>query len=87
MKVDTDMFTPTQQRIVSKLSDGLPHSTVEMMLCLDDKLSDITCLRSHISILRRRLRPIGQDVVCQRIDGMSYYRLIRLTASPYDGYR
>jgi DNA-binding response OmpR family regulator len=81
------MFTPTQQRIIDKLSDGQAHSFKEMLGCLRDELDDTNCLNTHISHIRRKIRPQGQDIICQRLDGVSHYRLIRLMASSYDGYR
>jgi DNA-binding response OmpR family regulator len=84
------MFTPTQQRIMAVLADGLPHSTAEMLGCLLDELNDASCLRSHISHLRKKLRPTGQDIISQRMNGNradGHYRLVRIMASPYDGYR
>jgi hypothetical protein len=84
---EVTMFTPTQQRMMNVLSDGLPHSLKELVACLDYELASPRGVAVHITFLRRKLRPIGQDVSCERLNHISYYRLVRLMHSANDGYR
>ena len=81
------VFTPTQQRLLKLLSDGMPHTRKELVKCLDDELTSLDTVNVHISYLRRKLRPIGQDIICEM--GSSYklgYRHVRLLRSPVDGH-
>lgn len=57
-------FTPTQQKILDVLSDGLAHLREELHACLPDELGPLKNVQNHITAIRRRLRPKGQDIVC-----------------------
>lgn len=47
------------------LSDGLPHFKEEILAkCLWDEDGGTTNVRQHMANLRKKLRPIGQDIVC-----------------------
>lgn len=83
--VDYRQFTPTQQAMLKVLSDGMPHTREELHACLPDNLGALSNIRAHIANIRKALRPIGQDVVCELFRGTIHYRQIRLLASPYDG--
>ena len=85
--VDRPLFTPTQQRIVDVLQDGQPHHRNELFQCLNDDLTTYTTLKVHLCNIRKVLRPLGQDVICELSGQQVYYRLARLLASPYDGRR
>jgi hypothetical protein len=75
-------FTPTQQRILKILSDGRPHSITELRTALNDELAVRCALKVHICHIRKKLRPIGQDILFEitgKIDGTYYsYRHVRL---------
>lgn len=68
-------FTPTEQRIVDMLSDGLPHSREELVGTIDE-LATRKNLQVHITRIRNKLRPIGEDVVCEAVS--LRYRHVRL---------
>lgn len=68
-------LTPTECRILEKLSDGMPHSKEELVLCLFDDLSSVHTVKYHISNLRVKLRPIGQEIVCEYNRGFKYRRV------------
>ena len=70
-------WTPTQARMLKVLSDGMPHRYEELRACLDDELA--RNVKTHIGHIRKKLRPIGQDIVCE-------YRG-RLGAMILSGYR
>ena len=46
------------------LSDGLPHTREELHACLWDENANLSTVKVHISIIRRTLRPLGEDIVC-----------------------
>lgn len=69
-------FSPTQQRIVNLLSDGLLHSKEEIygMLLTANSTNHI---QMHISNLRKLMRPVGQDIRYILQNGVSFYQLVR----------
>ena len=77
-------FTPTEQRFLDLLSDGQPHGREELRGLLNDSLCDLSRIQIHVSRLRAKLRPLGQDIVCE-LGGGIHYRHVRLLANPYDG--
>ena len=80
-------FSPTQRKILLVLSDGLPHKLPELMACLDELTERPNSLHSHLALIRRKLRPAGQDIICQFILRQRQYRHVRLLHSPEDGRR
>ncbi len=70
-------FSPTQQRIVDLLSDGLLHSKEQIygMLLTANSVNHI---QMHISNIRKIIRPRGQDISCTLLGGNSFYQLVRL---------
>lgn len=80
-------FTPVQRRILEILSDGLPHTRFELHKCLNDELSPVRNIRPHLTAIRKKIRPHGEDILCEYIPHGTYYRHVRLLASAYDGKR
>lgn len=60
----TVTFTPTQDKILNVLKDGLPHKTQELIDCLGDSQATNKNVHTHIDNLRRKLRRIGQEIRC-----------------------
>lgn len=56
-------YTPTEERIVSLLSDGLNHRRAEILACIDE-LADHRVMRVHIFNIRTKLKRKGRDVLC-----------------------
>jgi hypothetical protein len=83
--VDLSKFTPTQQRMLQLLMDGLPHSPAELHGCLYDEMSAVRTVKYHLSTMRKILRPAGLDVLTQVVKFRVHYRLVRLLSSPYKG--
>ena len=81
------MFTPTQLRILQVLSDGLQHTRAELIACLCDDLCGKGVVATHLTYLRAKLRPMGQDVVCEAVGRSVKYRHVRLLHSSNDGKR
>ena len=61
-------LTPTQEKMLGVLSDGMRHTRQELHACLSDELAPLSNIQMHISNIRKVLRPIGQDIICE------YYR-------------
>ena len=80
-------FSPTQTKILMVLSDGLPHRFEELRACLPDDMSGITALRMALSRIREKLRPRGEDIICQHVNHSHRYRHVRLLHSAGDGAR
>lgn len=77
----TRYYTPTQQRIIDLLQDGLPHLRIELMKCLGDDLTTVATLHSHFVKLRKKLVPRGETIVCEILNRRIAYRHVRLLSS------
>jgi hypothetical protein len=77
----TTGFTPIQQCLLAVLSDGGPHEPVELLDCLGDPESGVKNLWPHLTYLRRKLRPSGEDIVCEIYRRKMHYRHVRLLAA------
>lgn len=67
-------LTPTEQLIYDELGDGASHPKDHLILCLPDDWSE-DAFRTHIYNLRKKLNPIGQDIVTEKwSDGICYRR-------------
>ena len=78
-------YTKTQQRILEMLSDGMPHTYLELFSCLPDPEGAMmdygagrATLAVKISDIRKHLRPKGQDIICEFNDRRRMYRHVRL---------
>jgi DNA-binding response OmpR family regulator len=80
------LFTDTERKILGILADGLPHTRPELHACLPDELSSLTTIQFHISRIRKKLRPFGQDIVCELNNGIKYRR-VQLLVPAADGKR
>ena len=80
-------FTPTQLKMLSILSDGMPHTRQELHSCLPDELGPLSNIRIHIHNIRKSLRSKGEDIVCETTGRALFYRHVRLLASANDGKR
>ncbi len=58
-------YTPTQERMLTLLNDRKPHSTETLRQCLWDDLADPATVRTHISLLRMKLRKQSVDLICR----------------------
>lgn len=85
MSVNGNGYTPTQKRMLAVLRDGLPHTREELHACLPDDLSELRAIQAHISHIRKHLRVVGEEIVCEYYLRKLHYRHVRLLDSPYDG--
>lgn len=71
-------LTPTEDRILDLLKDGLPHHAhFELQKLLPDELSDRLALNNHLCRLRKKLK--GEiALICEFRRRNLYYRLVRL---------
>jgi len=74
-------FTPTQQRILNVLSDGLPHPVDELVRCLNDDLSTRRHVSPHLTALRKLLRYRGETIACIHNHRTPCYMHVRLLSS------
>lgn len=78
-------WTPTEKKMLDLLGDGNPHFPEELHACLEDELSSVSAIRPHLTRIRDRLRPQGQDILCEYKNMKYMYRHVRLLSNPYDG--
>lgn len=70
-------LTPTQQKFYDLLFDGYRHKVSEFVELIPNALGDVNNVSYHMSKLRDFLRPLGEDVVCERIQNTRCYRRVR----------
>ena len=83
---DPSLFTPTQRRMLAVLSDGLPHTRLELAECLEDDLANPASVKKHLYLMRKVLRAQGQEIVCEWAPSSSprqrYRHVILLPQAP-----
>jgi len=71
-------LTPTEQKLFECLEDGRMHKRDELLLVLDaDGLADRKLLSVRFCLMRKKLRPLGVDIVCCLHHRTIHYRLVR----------
>lgn len=78
-------WTPTQNRLLTALADGLPHSRTELLACLQDTEATLGNLQWHLAQLRYKLRQEGQEIVCEYHRRSLTYRHVRLLSEAGTG--
>lgn len=71
-------LTPTEQKIIDLLKDGLPHSRHDMISTLQYASGDFNALAQRIFFLRRKVRLLGQDIVTALCKGGIHYQHVIL---------
>jgi len=71
-------LTPTERVLFEALADGEAHSPYDLLKLLDDELADKRTLHVHVHNLRRKVRAIGEDIMCQSFGRRLGYRRIKL---------
>ena len=75
---DVDL-TPTQQRMLTLLSDERPHNRFALKKCLRDaEMGSLQGIKMHLSMLRKKIEPHHYGIQCEMLAGESYYRLVHL---------
>lgn len=76
-------FTKTELRMLEVLSDGYPHTRLELFACCGDQLSDArSTVLVHIANIRKKIRPIGEDIDCCIKNRKIHFRHIRMLKNP-----
>lgn len=70
-------FSPIQTRILNLLGDGESHKRMEVLACIGDEQATLNNLSVHICLLRRMMKMIGQDIVCELGNRGICYRMVR----------
>lgn len=78
-------FTPTERRILDKLSDMREHTLKELRDCLDNKDAEVNTVYVHLMRIRGKIETQGQSIALIMRDRKRYYIMIELRKSPYDG--
>ena len=82
----TPHFTKTQIKILEVLKDGEPHRRQELWACVpsvsgmdESQLKEFARHQTnvHISGIRSKIRPLGQDIVCTVMDRSLGYRWVK----------
>ncbi len=71
-------FTKVEHKVLGLLSDGLPHPRKEVFDSFEEPHMALSTMRHHISNVRRKLRLIGQDIICGVAGRRIYYQHVRL---------
>lgn len=77
-------FTKTQKAILEVLADGRPHHRSVLKDAIGDPLATYQNLNWHMTAIRRKLHPVGQDIVCVLLGKSIHYRHVRMLASPIE---
>lgn len=73
--------TKTQRKILAVLKDGLPHRRDDMVRVVLDEHDDPKQMQIQISLLRKVLRPQGEDILCVVQGYVHFYQHVRLLGS------
>jgi hypothetical protein len=76
--VENNGFTPTQKAMLDVLSDGKRHTKEELHNCLPDELGPMANIKAHLTAIRKKIQPTGQDIVCEYRYKVFYYRWVRM---------
>lgn len=68
------------------MRDGQRHTLAEMAKeCLEDKLAEPVNICPHLHRVRKVINRQGMDIITEmRVEG-TFYRYVRMLASPYNG--
>ena len=74
-------FTKTEEKILTILADGKRHVTRDVraeVMNGDEYENMAVAFQMHMSRIRKKLNPIGQDIICQYHGGKMHYIHVRL---------
>ena len=72
------MLSPTEQRIMNLLSDGLPHTKKEIASCLTYQKNCEDNIKPHLHHLRKKIGIKGEAILCVLVDRRIRYRWVAL---------
>ena len=76
-----EQFTHTQQAILKMLSDGQRHHRDHLLCCFSDELASVQSLKNQLTAIRKQIRPLGEEIICETANRRTYYRHVRLLSS------
>lgn len=59
-------LTPKEKQLEELLSDGLEHTTDEIIEAIGDDYMDMLTIRVHISNLRKKIKPTKRGILSRR---------------------
>lgn len=71
------VFTKTQTRLLTLLSDGVPHAKQEMRDCLYDDMGALSNVHFHVTCIRKKIRPAGYRIMIQFQGRTPLYCLVK----------
>ena len=72
-------FTVTEWKMMRMLADGEPHTRKELHSCLEDELGRLLNIKPHLQAIKKKIRPLGEDIVCILGRGrLIQYRRVRV---------
>lgn len=71
-------ITPVQTRILALLSDGKPHLMKEIHEKTGQGGKVSNNVRFHICCIRKVLRPVGEDILCEIWNRQAHYRHVKI---------
>lgn len=74
-------FTATEQRIMDLLADGKRHTRDELFSCLEDEMQKKDNVNVHLTYIRRKIRPVGHDIISISQQGTTYYQHVTLVST------
>jgi len=80
-RMNLSEFTPVQRRMLEVLADGRPHTPLELHACLVDELGPVSNIKFHLTTIRKKLRPRGEDIICEIHNRKMHYRHVRLISN------
>lgn len=73
-------FTYTEQELMNILCDGKRHKIKDLhseQWCPDERKA----LTKHMVMIRKKINPLGYDVICEFAYRCTHYRLVRTITS------
>jgi hypothetical protein len=84
MSYSRNGYTATERRMLKVLADGKPHKAEQLRRCLSDDLGEVCNIAPHLSNLRRKLRRVGEEIICRKYGTANYYMRVKLLYSPHE---
>lgn len=67
-----------RRKMLAIFADGEWHTLRELFPCLYEQDAPLSNVRHHLTMLRKELNPIGQDIISERVNGQMKYRHVKI---------
>jgi hypothetical protein len=71
-------FSPIEKRMMQVFRDGRPHTIYELHRCIQDEYGRIDNVKMHVTRLRKKIQPLGHDILCVWYKMMFRYQQVIL---------